>query len=99
MSAGVICLFIFFSSSRFGFWANGNRRSDVHFASLFYNHLVSSECRLALVLYRLYRLLADICFMPYHCWGRSGHSMAERLGSVVTLGKVGCPLLMLWTAP
>ena len=54
ISAGVICLFIFFSSSRFDFGAIGNRRSDVHFASLFYMHLVSGDCRLAFVLYRLY---------------------------------------------
>jgi len=30
------------------------RSPDVHFAGPFYMHLVSGECRLALVLYRLY---------------------------------------------
>jgi len=43
-----------YSSSRFDFEAIGNRRSDAHFASLFYMHLVLDECRLALILYRLY---------------------------------------------
>src|SRR5215471_15499197 len=52
ISAGVICLFIFSPPSHFG--VIGNRRSDVHFASLFYMHLVSGECRLAFVLYCLY---------------------------------------------
>jgi hypothetical protein len=32
----------------------GNRRSEVFFARLFYMHLVSGECRLALASYRLY---------------------------------------------
>jgi hypothetical protein len=51
-------LFIFLSSSRFDFGAIGNGRSKVHLTRFFYMHLVSGECRLALVLYRLYLGLA-----------------------------------------
>jgi hypothetical protein len=54
ISAGVICLFIFFSSSQFDLGAIGNGCSEVHLTRLFYMHLVSGECRLTLILYRLY---------------------------------------------
>src|SRR5262245_24535317 len=57
ISAGVIGLFIFFSSYRLdvGVGSSANKETG-DFAHLFYMRLVSGECRRASALYRLYRL-------------------------------------------